>query len=282
MNDTKNLRLSDFVPINRNTPGVVIVPSILTGKVAEIIGQLYASGVRDRFGGNAVLNDAIKYDSEEDTLTHSTFLGLNVLGQLIRAENPAFDVTNLRDLMNPDVAALIEGGTYLDSARELVLRGTNKFSNSRDKTIFSQLAAHVDNLETPVLVRGVRVEHSPEDNKGYGLKVVPVEGEFCYLHDARLSQEGRFTSCDEHDLPILDSQGEFRWLVSDYAISGLYRGESGLVADRDLAGSYGDGRVALVSRVASAPNLDRILDTEARDALLGSLTRARTTRMSVK
>ena len=97
-----------------------------------------------------------------------------------------------------------------------------------------------------------------------------------------MSQEGRFTSCDEHDLPILDSQGEFRWLVSDYAISGLDRFESDLYADGNLANSDWDGRVALVSRVASAPNLDRILDTEARDALLGSLTRARTTRMSVK
>lgn len=165
---------------------------------------------------------------------------------MVRAENPNLDVTGLRGLSRPDVAALTKG-IYLDSAHELVLRGTSKFYDSRDKPIFEHLAKRVDNLETPVLVRGLKVEHFTGDNKGYGLRVVPTD-EFEFFHDTRLSQAGIFNSCDESGMPIFVDNGKSRWHVSDFAISGLYRVVADLLASRDLACSDRGGRVALVSR----------------------------------
>ena len=254
MVEGKILRLSEIVPVQRGV-GIMEVPCIPIGNTAKEIRRVYEDYVKKNFDGNQLLLGALLYDSDRGTLTHSHLFALNVLGQALGAENPAFDVTSRADLVTGDVADLAEG-CYIDAQDAVVLRGTNKFYDERDKLIFNQLVGHVDNLETPVLLEGLRVRNLP--GTGYGLEVVPAE-DFAYTHDdSKFGAKGGWFECNK-------------------AISRLYRDVSDLYAGRYLAYPDGNGRVVLVSRGANARNLDRVLDEQSRGELLRRVDSVRQT-----
>lgn len=256
MAEDEELRLSELVPVTKELFNVMFVPGIPKGRIARALRESYKKYVQNVFGGNSILLDAMKYDEVLDTLTYSHFFGANILWQAIRQECQAFDVACYTDLVNPEVVESIKG-IFADAGDAVVLRGTNKFYSQRDKVIFEQLMEYIDNLKTPILVRGVKVVPGEKD-KGHGLNVIKGE-DFRFVHSNVLSKNGRFNITDNDDLPILDDYGNYNLFVSDRAISGLCREGSSLFASRSLAIPYRDGQVVLVSRRVDLQDLESVI-----------------------
>lgn len=254
MTENEEVRLSEVA-------GEISFPAIPRGKIARALRRAYEIYVQDSFGANPFLLNSLFYYGVSDTLESSNFFAINVLSQIIRRENLAFDVANFANLASsPRVFNLISEGGFM-AGDSVILRGTNKFGhygdNDRDKIIFEQLVNYVDNLRSPVLMKGVRVEPD-DDSKANNLKVVKGDS-FSYIHDVRLSIQGSFYITDEHNLPILCKNGRYGWYVSDTSLSGLARHESDLYAWCSLAASPIGSHIILVSRVEGAQNLERVL-----------------------
>ncbi|MDP4039247.1 MAG: hypothetical protein Q8P57_01555 [Candidatus Pacearchaeota archaeon] len=247
----EDVSLAGLTPIRKGMR-IVEVPFIPMGVLAQGLREKYEVYVNREFGGNAQLLGSIRYDKELETLTHSNFFGLNVLGQVVRAENPNFDVTSRADLLEKDVVSLISG-TYVDTGNAIVLKGDGRFYSNGDEEVFKQLAGHVDDLETPVLLEGLDVVGGREGT-GYKLRVVP-NSDFRYTHD-------------ENEFGIKGGWGE-----SLFAISGLYRYKHELVAGR-LVVADRNGRVVLVSRGVGMQNLEGSLSIGEENELLRGLAMA--------
>ena len=179
------------------------------------------------------------------------------------------------DLADDGVLRAVKDKFYVDS-RALVLRGSGECYEI-NIPIFEGLAEHVGDLSTPVLVLGLTVLPWSEDEKGYGLKIVPAD-DFQSIQDDRLNpkwKEYKFDCTDSIGLPVgLDKKkGNRTWYTSDQQLSRLCldRGLDVNSDDGDLADSYGDGRVVIASSETGAPNLDRILDAKSKNELLQGL-----------
>ncbi|MEK6889098.1 MAG: hypothetical protein AABW80_03240 [Nanoarchaeota archaeon] len=227
-----------FVPITGDM-GVVKTPFLVKGGIAKYLGRVYQEVVERSFGGNETLMSGIRYDEEKDALTHSSSLSLIVFDGVLLNVNPSFRVTSYRDLKNPEVEEIVKREKcYIDAGDALVLRNTRKFCDERDRAIFNALRRKIDNLDTPVLVRGVKVVNNQIDKAGYGLRVV-IANDFSYTHDTKEFGE------------------EEGWVQSDCAISGLYRDDANLYAIRDLAVASRIGRVVLMPREAGASDFSK-------------------------
>ena len=123
----QEIALKAVLPVRADV-NVIQVPCVVKGGLARYLGRVYQEYVRDIFNGNETLLNGIRYDQNKDALTNSHFFSLNVLGRLVRAENPALDVTSYRDLKNPEIERIArEGGHYIDAGDAFVLRNTVKF-----------------------------------------------------------------------------------------------------------------------------------------------------------
>lgn len=221
--------LKGYNPVSADAR-IIQIPCFPKEEVARHLADIYSQIVRDKFNDNPALANAIKYNGELNTLTHSHPLGLTLLGQIVRKLNPLFDVTSRDDLLKPEVMNLaVEEGIYLDAQGAFVLRDNAKFSDVRNEIIYEQLSRFVDNISTPVLLEGLLVRPDSK-SRGYGIKLIRGPN-FSYTHNQREFEE---------------KVGKF--YHSDYAVSGLCRLRKGLAACGGLADAFGDGRVVLVSR----------------------------------
>ncbi|MDP4039937.1 MAG: hypothetical protein Q8P57_05160 [Candidatus Pacearchaeota archaeon] len=186
---------------------------------------------------------------------------------------PSAGVAQLIDLSDPRVFRQVKYSHYTDTPA-FVLLGTGRGYRGagrgyeRSLPIFGELADRVGDLRTPVLVTGLKVDPWMEDEKGYGLRVVPTVA-FQAQADDRLSPKWNgynFDKADEKGFPLnLDREkGSRTWHTSDRNLSGLCLNRSLRVGsyDEDIANSDEDGRVVVVSRGAGVLEMKGILQTE--------------------
>jgi hypothetical protein len=202
--------------------------------------------------------NGISYDKGTQTLIGSTIFAAARIDSILKPLGVR--VANLRDLSRPEVMAMVKDKHYTDTPA-LVLRSAED-SYEANLPIIKQLVKFVEKsngkLQLPVMVTGFDVKIKKD--KGYGIAIVPRE-DFNAVSDERLRGEydgKRFTEVDELGLPKFDSNGKRNWYARSQGLSGLCLGRD-LDAgsdDGNLADSYGDGRVVLVSGLATQKNLE--------------------------
>jgi len=202
--------------------------------------------------------NVISYDEATQTLIGSNVFVAAKIDSILRLLG--IRVANLRDLSRPEVMAMVKDKHYTDTPA-LVLRSAED-SYEANLPIIKQLVEAVEKLngklQLPVMITGFDVKIRKD--KGYGITIVSRD-DFSAVSDERLRGEydgKRFTEADELGLPKFDSNGKRTWYARDKGLSGLYLGR-GLDAGSDregLASSNGNGRVVLISGVATQKNLE--------------------------
>ncbi|MBI2451464.1 hypothetical protein HYV50_00120 [Candidatus Pacearchaeota archaeon] len=117
-------------------------------------------------------------------------------------------------------------------------------------------------VKFPFRITGFDARPWPEDEKSYGIIVVPRK-DFEVIDDKRLAgrYNGRkFSEVDEFDLPNFDSRGRITWYARQKGLSGLCLDWylCALSNDGDLADSGVDGRVVLVRGVCAEGASEKI------------------------
>ena len=164
---------------------------------------------------------------KEGNITGSNTFDVALGDKLIR---PRGARTILPRQVDKDIFSLIKDRYYIDP-KALILRGTRA---SREQNV--PLADHlselvikygINDLSTPVLITGYDKEPWPEDEKGYGIKLVPIEGEFKVIPSDKLTTQydgWKFNRFGEDNLPEhLDrNNGRFTWFTNDRRLCGFY------------------------------------------------------------
>ena len=220
---------------------------------------------------------------DEGNITGSDTFDVALVDRLVR---PSGARTILPRQVDGEIFSLIENRFYIDP-KALILRGTRE---SYEKNI--PLANHltdlvgehgITNLSTPVLITGYDIAPWPEDEKGYGIKIVPIEGEFEVIQSDKLTtryNEWRFNSFGVDNLPghLDKNNGRFTWLTSDRRLCRFFVYWDGVAcADDEYLDCSGEfGRVVVVSGEAGTPTLltlDKTIDAQVRSELLEELER---------
>lgn len=273
--DTQD-EISQYVILPRGTDRVVESHSIPSGNFSKALYRAVRNRIdlpveQGGFGGNDSFG---LYDLKGEMGGSTPFLQILVDEFIMPQGRTAL----LSDLHDERFLSAVKDKHYVDS-RALVLRGTNN-GYERSIPIFNELAERAGELSIPVMVSGLKVEAFPQDEKGYGLRVVST-GEFTVVKDDRLDPKWngyRFNTADSKGLPeALDKKnGKRVWFPGEGRLSRLYLDRNLDVSsdNGNLAYSGDSGRVAVVSGEAGAQNLDRIVDAKARNELLSDLDRA--------
>jgi hypothetical protein len=216
-----------------------------------------AEAIYNSLKGN--MSNSMSYEAKTQTLIGSQVFAAARIDSILRPLG--IRVANLRDLSRPEVIEMVRDKFYTD-APALVLRSMND-SYKRNLPIIRQLAEAVENkngsVKLPVLITGFDVKEIKDDN-GYGIALIP-RGDFQAVHDMRLHGENsgkKFTDVDELGLPKFDRDGKRIWYTRNQGVSRLclYRSLNADSCDENLAISFGDGRVVLVSGEATQKNLE--------------------------
>lgn len=202
--------------------------------------------------------NGISYDKATQTLIGSNVFAVARIDSILRSLG--MRIANPRDLSRPEVMAMVKDRHYAD-APALVLRSEDD-SYKANFPIIRQLVKAVEKangrLQLPVMITGFDVK-TKRDN-GYGIAIVPRD-DFSAVSDERLRgehNEKRFTDVDELGLPKFVLNGKRIWYARNQGLSRLYLyGDlSAYSSDGGLAGSCGNGRVVVVSGVATQKNLE--------------------------
>lgn len=193
----------------------------------------------------------LRYDESSRTVIGSTPIAvanLDILVQKYGARTP-----NLRDLSRPEVMRIAQGKHYIDS-RNLVVRSEKDESYPRNngflKTIYSLAEEKLGSIKAPFMIEGFSFIPAPEDEKGYGLSLIPAK-DFSVIQDERFGGKPngrRFSEVDERGIPNFDSNGSRTWYAKSGGLSRLCLGAGlnvGADVD-DLAISYVSGRVVFL------------------------------------
>lgn len=217
-----------------------VVPAFLQGKDAlEIYNAIKDLGL-----------GWMNYDAETQTLRGSNPFIAARIDALLRPLG--IRVADLRDLSRPEVMEMTRGLFYADTPR-FALRTMND-SHKRNLPLIKRTAEEVEKkygkLNLPLIISGFDAVPWPEDKKGYGVNIVPRD-DFTAVYDERLNGKNngrKFSKADEFGLPIFDEKGSRTFYARNEGLSGfcLNRNSGMGSIDRNLADSYGVGRVVVV------------------------------------
>jgi hypothetical protein len=257
MSETIQEQLGKYQLVTQLPEEQVQVPTFLKGGFGRLVYTLYDEQRRTTFEGNSALK--LQWDEANQVVTGSSFfdpfLVNQIVGGILGGKTPQpQDIT-------PEILQMIEGAHYVD-LKAGALRSTKDSWNSRNNGLAQRLSEHVDlaRLERePALITGLQLQPFPEDTGGYGLDLMPKEGEFNVHYDDRLLEKWnqyKFTQTDEFGLPSdLDkTKGTRTWYTRKDGFSRLgLDGGLDLDSDRDnLGSSDSDGRVVICAEGANA------------------------------
>jgi hypothetical protein len=221
-------------------PEPEVIASLVQGEDTQQIYEI----VRNTFPDN------VWYNPQTNTMKGSNPFIAAKVDSLVRPLG--IRVANLRDFFRPEVLDLIENRFYSDTP-SIVLR-SNDDSYERNIPLIRRITELVEEKEgrvnMPLMITGFDVEKWPEDEKGYGLTIVPRD-DFSVISDKRLGGEyniKKFSTIDNLALPNFDRKGSRTWYAKDQGLSRLYlvRNLALDSGDDSLANSSDSGRVVLV------------------------------------
>ena len=260
---------------------LVGLPTISTGRFAALLNERYCERVVADFGNNSHLL-ANPEDAEfSGSNIFKPMLADEVLQtdeELIKYTEGKVRIALPRDFKG-NVLEQLGAGSFYSNPRAIVFQKDGKLYDERNKLIVDELQRHIENkvgtLMFPALVYGLRVEHFPEDKKGYELRLVPTD-EFTVIQDERLLSkwnEHRFDTIDGNGIALnLRGNGEGRiWYTSDARLRrfSVYAGWA-VAGIAGVAGSGRGGRVVVVSAEGGAQNslddaLSRLQEMQSED-----------------
>ena len=256
--ENRAYRLEDFKVVPRTIP-IVRTPTFPIGDFGRAFYDLMKKDAETNFPENKYIFP-LQIDEQTGEVSQSNLFTVARTQQIIPASLGITPVS-LAGSADLEILHMTEGRHYLDIPAT-VLRSTKDRVNSKNEPLAKYLAEHIEGFSSdkPAFVRGFGVEAWPEDENGYQLKLVPLNGESLdILLDERFSFKyngWKFTKVDEKGIPTdLTDPENFKgkngrtWHTRSDGLSRVFVYlNDDVYSDGDhLALSYEYGRVAFVS-----------------------------------
>ena len=247
-------------------PAFIPSANFLEGDFGKAVLEEYQGRAKADYANASALN-VLSYDN--GVINGSNPFAVVLVNQIIGQEG--LRTANQADLERVlRVNALPLRGQYEDSA--LVLRSEDNPNEYLAKNLMVQIKARNPKAEMPAMVPLSGLELVADLNSPHKLGFKLKENAQVFYDLSILNKDGNFSS-EDIDVSIglpkkTGDNGNRHLYTRNSGLSRLYLyGYLGVVSDSgSLAGSYGDGRVVVVSAEGTLQNLDRYMSQLQQEA----------------